>query len=318
MSRPIHHTTARDGSVPAREGVLLGACGALLDPSFPPIAMQATERPTGEQEMDPCDRSRRPLRLSIKTGPHRAGAAEPPVSHTAAARMLNSGDNGPMTRADLIQRIALKQPHLSERDVEFAVKRMLATRWRNVSPVAGASRSAASPATRSITARRELAATPRPERRCRFPRGTPRTSGPARGCANASIAGREGRLKPSVTRAGQRSRTGRQRPLIRDWPDVLCCAATMAAGTIPLSQLLRKLAAYPRQHDLGLALREIGRIERTVFIIDWLLDAELGRRAQIRAQQGRRARRAHARGWCVLSGRVSAPSRRMPQALDNR
>ena len=30
-----------------------------------------------------------------------------------------------MTRAELIQRIALKQPHLSERDVEFAVKRML-------------------------------------------------------------------------------------------------------------------------------------------------------------------------------------------------
>ena len=32
---------------------------------------------------------------------------------------------------------------------------------------------------------------------------------------------------------------------------------------------------YPRQHDLALALYEIGRIERTVFIIDWLLDAEL-------------------------------------------
>ena len=30
-----------------------------------------------------------------------------------------------MTRAELIQRIALNQPHLSERDVEFAVKMML-------------------------------------------------------------------------------------------------------------------------------------------------------------------------------------------------
>ena len=89
----------------------------------------------------------------------------------------------------------------------------------------------------------------------------------------------------------------------------MCCAAQppWPPERFPLSQLLRKLAAYPRQHDLGLALREIGRIERTVFIIDWLLDAELGRRAQIRAQQGRRARRAHARGWCVLSGRISAP-----------
>ena len=30
-----------------------------------------------------------------------------------------------MTRAELIQRFALKQPHLSERDVELAVKMML-------------------------------------------------------------------------------------------------------------------------------------------------------------------------------------------------
>ena len=30
-----------------------------------------------------------------------------------------------MTRAELIQRIALKQPHLSERDVELAAKWML-------------------------------------------------------------------------------------------------------------------------------------------------------------------------------------------------
>ena len=67
---------------------------------------------------------------------------------------------------------------------------------------------------------------------------------------------------------------------------MLRSAATMAAGTIPLSQLLRKLAAYPRQHDFGLALREIGRIERTVFIIDWLLDAELRRRAQIGLNKG--------------------------------
>ena len=60
----------------------------------------------------------------------------------------------------------------------------------------------------------------------------------------------------------------------------------MAAGIIPPSQLLRKFAAYPRQHDLALALREIGRIERTLFIIDWLLDAELQRRAQSGLNKG--------------------------------
>ena len=47
-----------------------------------------------------------------------------------------------------------------------------------------------------------------------------------------------------------------------------------------------QFAAYPRQHDLALTLREIGRVERTPFIIDWLLDAELQRRAQIGLNKG--------------------------------
>ena len=52
------------------------------------------------------------------------------------------------------------------------------------------------------------------------------------------------------------------------------------------SQLLRKFAAYPRQHDLAVALREIGRIERTLFIIEWLLDTDMQRRAQIGLNKG--------------------------------
>jgi TnpA family transposase len=60
----------------------------------------------------------------------------------------------------------------------------------------------------------------------------------------------------------------------------------MAAGIMPPSQLLKKFAAYPRQHELVLALREIGRIERTLFIIDWPLDADMQRRAQIGLNKG--------------------------------
>ena len=71
-----------------------------------------------------------------------------------------------------------------------------------------------------------------------------------------------------------------------NWPDILRSAATMAAGIMPPSQLLRKFAAYPRQHELAVALREIGRIERTLFIIDWLLDADMQRRAQVGLNKG--------------------------------
>ncbi|AJA11752.1 hypothetical protein SKP52_24575 (plasmid) [Sphingopyxis fribergensis] len=48
-----------------------------------------------------------------------------------------------------------------------------------------------------------------------------------------------------------------------------------------VSRILRKLAAYPLQNDLAAALREVGRIKRTLFIIEWILDAGIQRRAQI-------------------------------------
>jgi len=50
--------------------------------------------------------------------------------------------------------------------------------------------------------------------------------------------------------------------------------------------LLRKFAAYPRQHELAVALREIGRVERTLFIVDWLLDADMQRRANTGLNKG--------------------------------
>ncbi|EGH19135.1 Tn501 transposase, partial [Pseudomonas savastanoi pv. glycinea str. race 4] len=39
------------------------------------------------------------------------------------------------------------------------------------------------------------------------------------------------------------------------------------------------LASYPRQNDLAVALREVGRVERTLFIIEWILDTDMQRRA---------------------------------------
>ncbi|OED48270.1 transposase [Rhodobacteraceae bacterium (ex Bugula neritina AB1)] len=78
----------------------------------------------------------------------------------------------------------------------------------------------------------------------------------------------------------------REKLITENWPDILRAVATMAAGVMPPSQLLRKFASYPRQHELALALREIGRIERTLFIIDWLLDADMQRRAQIGLNKG--------------------------------
>ncbi len=74
--------------------------------------------------------------------------------------------------------------------------------------------------------------------------------------------------------------------IVTNWPDVLRMAATMTAGTIAPSQILRKLASYPRQNDLAAALREVGRIERTLFMLGWVLDTDMQRRAQIGLNKG--------------------------------
>ena len=53
-----------------------------------------------------------------------------------------------------------------------------------------------------------------------------------------------------------------------------------------LLQINPLMCSYPRQNDLAVALREIGRIERKLFIIVWILDENLQRRAQIGLNKG--------------------------------
>ena len=57
---------------------------------------------------------------------------------------------------------------------------------------------------------------------------------------------------------------------------------------------MRKLGSYPRQNGLAVALRELGRIERTLFILDWLQSVELRRRVHVGLNKGE-ARNALAR-----------------------
>ena len=78
----------------------------------------------------------------------------------------------------------------------------------------------------------------------------------------------------------------REDVIVRIWPDILRVAATLASGVLPPSQLLRKFAACPRQHELAVTLRDIGRVERTLFIVDWLLDADMQRRANTGLNKG--------------------------------
>lgn len=63
--------------------------------------------------------------------------------------------------------------------------------------------------------------------------------------------------------------------LLRGWGDAIRLAGSATTKAIKPSATLRKLGGYRQQNRLYLALGEIGRIERTLFMLDWLENAEL-------------------------------------------
>ena len=70
------------------------------------------------------------------------------------------------------------------------------------------------------------------------------------------------------------------------WQDILRFATSIRTGVATASVVLRKLAAYPRQNGLSHALRELGKLERTLFTLDWMQDPDLRRRSHVGLNKG--------------------------------
>ena len=85
-----------------------------------------------------------------------------------------------------------------------------------------------------------------------------------------------------------------QQHLLNHWDEVLRLCTSIRQGTVTASLMLKKLGSYPRQNGLALALREVGRIERTLYMLEWMQDPELRRRVLIGLNKGE-ARNALAR-----------------------
>ena len=76
---------------------------------------------------------------------------------------------------------------------------------------------------------------------------------------------------------GRRIRTD----VIREhWDEVRRLVASLRAGTVLPSAMLKRLAAFQRQNQLDFALQELGRIERTLFMLDWLESPQLRQMCQ--------------------------------------
>jgi TnpA family transposase len=61
------------------------------------------------------------------------------------------------------------------------------------------------------------------------------------------------------------------------WPEILRVIASIRTGSVTASLIMRQLASHPRQNGVAAALRELGRLERTLFTLDWIDDPELRR-----------------------------------------
>ncbi len=65
-----------------------------------------------------------------------------------------------------------------------------------------------------------------------------------------------------------------------NYEDVLRLAHSIREGTVSASLIMGKLGSYSRQNNLATALREMGRIEKTIFILNYISDESLRRKIQ--------------------------------------
>ena len=71
-----------------------------------------------------------------------------------------------------------------------------------------------------------------------------------------------------------------------NYEDVLRLAHSIREGTVSASLIMGKLGSYSRQNSLATALREMGRIEKTIFILYYISDESLRRKIQRALNKG--------------------------------
>jgi len=65
-----------------------------------------------------------------------------------------------------------------------------------------------------------------------------------------------------------------------NYEDVLRLAHSIREVTVSVSLIMGKLGSFSRQNSLTIALREMGRIEKNIFILNYISDESLRRKIQ--------------------------------------
>lgn len=106
-----------------------------------------------------------------------------------------------------------------------------------------------------------------------------------RNLSSLNLYGMKGLTLPKVMKELVTARASLSR-IENQWSNIIRLIASIIAHQVIPSDILRQLASFPRQNELAIALREIGRIERTIFILTWISSPEMQRRTQMGLNKG--------------------------------
>jgi Tn3 transposase DDE domain len=90
--------------------------------------------------------------------------------------------------------------------------------------------------------------------------------------------------------------------IARHWQDMMQVVLSIQAGHVVPSMLLRKLGVYSRQSALYKAFSELGRVERTIFLLTYLTDP--GLQQHIRAETTKVEAYHHFTDWLAFGSPV--------------
>ncbi|WP_208245861.1 Tn3 family transposase (plasmid) [Rhizobium sp. T1470] len=107
-------------------------------------------------------------------------------------------------------------------------------------------------------------------------------------CSTSRTGSSTSSRRPMPIRRSKPHRLPHQTPILEHWDDLLYLAS-ITTRIISPSTIIKRFSVPLKSSDLAKALRELGRIERTLFMIEWYSSPALRRRCQASLHKGEAA-----------------------------